>query len=117
MCVQVFGNSPSPAVAPYGLRLSAQVGEQTFGTDMKEFVTKNFYVDDGLISLSTSEQVVDLVKRTQQALLHGGNLRLHKIASNSERVINSFPTEDLVKELKDLRLDKDTVPVQRSLGV
>ena len=84
---------------------------------MKRFVTKNFYVDDGLISLSTSEQVVDLVKPTQQALLHGGNLRLHKIASNSERVMNSFPTEDLAKELKDLHLDKDTVPLQRSLGV
>ena len=118
MCVHIiFRNSPSPAVATYGSKLTAQVWERTFGTDMREFVTKNFYLDYGLISLLASEQIVDLVKQTQQALLHEGNLRLHKIASNSERVMNSFPTVDLAKELQNLYLDKDIAPVQRSLGI
>ena len=42
MCVHVFGNSPSSEVATYGLRLMAPAGARTFGTEMKEFVTKNF---------------------------------------------------------------------------
>lgn len=35
MCVHVFGNTSSPAVAPFGLRKTLQVGEQVFGTDMR----------------------------------------------------------------------------------
>lgn len=44
MNVHVFGNSPSPAVAIYGLRRAAQAGEKEHGTDAKQFVIRNFYV-------------------------------------------------------------------------
>ena len=52
MTVHVFGNSPSPAVATYSLRRSAEHGEEEHGADAKEFVFRNFYVDDGLTSVS-----------------------------------------------------------------
>ncbi|VDI78659.1 Hypothetical predicted protein [Mytilus galloprovincialis] len=54
MRVHVFGNSPSPAVATYGLRKTAQSGEEIYGSDVLDFVNRNFYVDDGLMSLPTA---------------------------------------------------------------
>lgn len=116
MRVHVFGNSPSPAVAIYGLRRSAQEGEKRHGGDSRHFVERHFYVDDGLISLPSESEAIDLIKRTQ-ASLSESNLRLHKIASNSVAVMQAFPPEDLAAGLKDLGLENGVLPAQRSLGL
>ncbi|KAI4881114.1 hypothetical protein NFI96_016565, partial [Prochilodus magdalenae] len=116
MRVHVFGNSPSPAVAIYGLRRAAQEGEKRYGSDSRHFVERHFYVDDGLVSLPSELEAIDLLKRTQASLAQS-NLRLHKIASNSVAVMQAFPPEDLAAGLKDLGLDKEALPVQRSLGL
>ena len=63
MCRHVFGNSSSPAIATYGLRKSVENSDD----DVKSFVNKDFYVDDGLTSLSCSSEAVSLLKRTQLA--------------------------------------------------
>lgn len=94
MTVHVFGNSPSPAVATFGLRRTAEISEAEFGNDVKDYVLRNFYVDDGLSSQATSSQAIDLMKRTQQALLKNGGLRLHKIASNDVTVMSAFSNDD-----------------------
>ena len=44
------------------------------------------------------------------------NLRLHKFASNKKEVLEALPPEDRAKDLKDLDLRHDSMPVQRSLG-
>lgn len=116
MKVHVFGNSPSPAVAIYNLRRAAQEGEEEHGTDAKQFVMRNFYVDDGLASFSSNEEAIDILKRTREMLAES-NVRLHKIASNSSKVMEAFPSEDLAKDLKDLDLGTDSLPLQRSLGL
>lgn len=116
MRVHVFGNSPSPAVATYGLRRAAQEGEQRHGPDSRHFVERHFYVDDGLVSVPTASEAIDLLKRTQASLAES-NLKLHKIASNCVTVMQAFPAEDLAASLKDLGLDSETLPVQRSLGL
>lgn len=113
MTVHVFGNSPSPAVATYGLRKSVSEADD----DVRNFVIRNFYVDDGLISCPYEMETADLVKRTQQALMEGGHLRLHKIASNSKVVLQMCDSSDLAKDHKDLDIGQDTLPIQRSLGV
>lgn len=117
MCVHVFGNSPSPAVATYGMRRAALDAETSLGSDISSFVERNFYVDDGLTSLPTSTEAIDLLQRTQKALWTYGNLRLHKIASNDETVMRSFSSEDLAKDLVNLDLGSETLPLQRSLGL
>ncbi|XP_071139321.1 uncharacterized protein [Mytilus edulis] len=117
MCVHVFGNSPSPAIASYGLRKTAMEGENEFGSDMLDFVTRDFYVDDGLTSKPSSAEAIDLMKRTKSALKSIGNIRLHKISSNVEEVMHSFDNEDLAKSLKDLDLSSDILPIQHSLGM
>ncbi|XP_013856435.1 uncharacterized protein LOC106512341 [Austrofundulus limnaeus] len=93
MKVHVFGNSPSPAVAIYCMRRAAQQGEQEHGSDARQFVERQFYVDDGLTSVATPEEAVDLLLRTKNMLAES-NLRLHKVASNCSQVMEAFPTED-----------------------
>ena len=45
MTKHVFGNSPFPAVAIYGLRKCSEFADP----NVKDFVQRHFYVDDGLI--------------------------------------------------------------------
>lgn len=113
MRVHVFGNSPSPTVATYGLRRSVIDAEP----DVKNFVFHNFYVDDGLTSCDTEEKAVSLMKRTQRALMKGRMLRLHKIASNSKSVLSQFDQDDLAKDLKSMDFGSEVIPMQRTLGV
>lgn len=106
MKVHVFGNSPSPAVAMYCMRRAALKGEPEHGSDARNFVERQFYVDDGLTSVATPEEAIDPLTRTQEMLAES-NLRLHKVASNSSQVMVAFPAEDHAKDLKDLDLGVD----------
>ena len=115
MTVHLFRNGPSPVVATYGLRRTVDDGEE-HDPEVKEFVQRNFYVDDGLVSKPTAEEVVTLIKNTQ-ATLATANLGLHKVVSNSVSVMKAFPTEDLAKDICSLDLTQDNLPAHRSLGV
>lgn len=115
MTVHIFGNSPSPAVAIYGLRKASQVQEDGDSTT-KSFVKQHFYVDDCLVSFPSDDEAITVVKRAQETLA-ASNLKLHKIASNSINVMKAFSKEDLAKGLKDLDLAADFPPMQRSLGI
>lgn len=115
MTVHVFGNSPSPAVAIYCLRRTAS--EATESTpEAKEFVMRNFYVDDGLASFPTEADAIKILQ-TSQEMLAESNIRLHKIASNSSSVMQAFPTEDWAKGVKDFDFGGESPPLQRSLGL
>lgn len=89
MRVHILGNSPSPAVATYDLRKSVDSLTSVY-RDVNDFVHKDFYVDDGLKSLSSPNEATYLMKNTQTALGEYGNLRLHKITSNSKEVVTAF---------------------------
>lgn len=116
MTVHVFGNSPSPAVAIYGLRRAALQEEDEYGLEAKQFVLRDFYMDDGLASFPTSDLAIHVLKQTKE-MLAVSNIRLHKIASNHKAVMEAFPPEERAKELKGLALGVDPLPVQRSLGL
>eukprot|EP00064_Thunnus_orientalis_P021144 superscaffoldBa00006246_g21299 len=102
MRVHVFGNSPSPAVAIYRLRRAVREGEQEYGADTVQFVESHFYVDDGLLSLATEAEAINLLQRIQ-AFLSDSNRRLHKFVSNCQAVMDAFPPEDYVAEDGDTR--------------
>ena len=89
MNVHLFGNGPSPAVATYGLRRTVVDSEEEYGMEAKKFICRNFYVDDGLTSLSYTQGATDLVK-SAQATLATANLRLHILVSNSVEVMEAF---------------------------
>ena len=116
MNVNLFGNRPSPAVASYGLKKTESDGEEKFGAAAARFVHRNFYVDDGVTSLPTADEAIELVTTTQKMLAEA-NLRLHKVISNSVKVMEAFPNEDRGKDLRDLDLRCDPLPPQRSLCV
>jgi hypothetical protein len=117
MCVHVFGNGPSPAIATYGLRKAALETVDEYGEDVCTFVNKNFYVDDGIVSTRSPEETVSLIKRTQSALEKGGNLRLHKIMSNYREVLKCFQPSDLALGNVALGESKMDFGDQRVLGI
>lgn len=80
MKMHVFGNSPSPAVAIYGLRRAAELGEEEHGSDTKQIIFRNFYVDDGLTSVSSEKEAIELLQHVRMMMAES-NIRLHKIAS------------------------------------
>lgn len=116
MCVHIFGNSPSPSVAMYGLKKAAASVETDFGSDVRTFIERDFYVDDALKSFPTEQEAVHVLKRTQQALA-SSNLRLHKVTSNRLAVLEAFSPEDRAKDVENLDLCAQDLPVQRSLGL
>ncbi|XP_073714092.1 uncharacterized protein [Misgurnus anguillicaudatus] len=116
MCVHVFGNRPSPAVAIYGLHRTAKEEEKNFENEVNVFVEHDFYVDDALKSFPTEAAAINVLKQTQD-MLAVANLRLHKIISNRPAVIDAFHPEDRAVDVKDVDLFFEDTPVQRSLGV
>ena len=76
----------------------------------------DFYVDDGLKSCPSEEEAIHLIQEIQTAMKLHGNLRLHKFASNSKKVMEAFDSEDFAKDLVNLDFDKDLL-TQRSLGL
>jgi hypothetical protein len=46
-----------------------------------------------------------------------GGIRLHKFVSNSKEVITVIPLDDRAKDIQDLNLRHDRLPVERALGV
>lgn len=107
MTVHVFGNSPSPAVATYGLRKAVEHCEE----EVKDYVGHNFYVDDGVTSVPRAEQAVSLVTKTKASLKENGGLNLHKIASTDREILKAFNKKDLCEELRQVDLNDTSVPL------
>ena len=114
MNVHRFGAVSSPGCA-FGLHKTAQEGESEFGEDIANFLRNDFYVDDGLKSIKTKEDATHLITKSQAICARAG-LHLHKFASNSVEVLEAVPIDDCAKEIKDVDLRHDTLPIQRSLG-
>ena len=55
-----------------GFRLTVEGADES----VKRYVCRDFYVDDGLSSVPTSEEAVKLLKKTQSVLMDEGKIRL-----------------------------------------
>lgn len=62
-------------------------------------------------------EVIDLMRRLQKALDEEGKIRLHKIVSNVQEVMDAFPPDDLGKDIKDFSIGDYDNLVQHSLGL
>lgn len=116
MCVHLFGAVSSPGCANFGLKQIATDYESELGSDVSNFVRKNFYVDDGLTSLPTDQEAVHLIERSREMCSKGG-VRLHKFLSSSKEVLQHIPPDDRAKGFENIDLLNDTLPVERALGV
>ncbi|XP_078347357.1 uncharacterized protein LOC144632559 [Oculina patagonica] len=116
MTVHLFGATSSPGCANFALKSTANDFEKEFGTTAADFLRNDFYVDDGLKSVSSVEEAVKLVTDVKQMCNRGG-FRLHKFVSNSKEVISRIPEPDRADGVKELNLDLDSLPLERALGV
>ena len=116
MKVHLFGAVSSPGCANFALKRTADDFEEVFGREPAEFVRDDFYVDDGLKSVSSATQASSLIKSTKCLLAKGG-FNLHKFISNSKDVIEGIPKEQRASGIKELDLAKDGLPIERALGV
>ena len=91
-------------------------GVQHYGKDVATCVKRNFYVDDELVSTTSPEEAIKLVKATK-LMISDSHINLHKVSPNSQAVMDAFNSEDKAKELCDIDLAKDEPPFQRSLGI
>ena len=90
MAVYLFGATSSPGCAYFALKRTASDYEGQYGTEAANFVKNNFYVDDGLKSVSTPEAAISLIKNTK-SLCQKGAFNLHKFISNHKAVRISKP--------------------------
>ncbi|KAK3727738.1 hypothetical protein QZH41_005197 [Actinostola sp. cb2023] len=116
MRVHLFGATSSPGCANLGLKTTADDNESELGVEPAEFLRKNFYVDDGLKSVETSNEAISIIKSSREMCQKGG-FRLHKFMSNTKEVIESVAVEDRAKGIKNIDLDKEPLPLERVLGV
>lgn len=107
--------SSSLVCANFGLKHLAKQGQGQFSDDTVRFIQRNFYVDDGLTSVSTEKEAIKFIKESRE-LFHAGKLRLHKFVSNSEKVMETIPEYECAV-VKDLDMALSSPPMERALGV
>ena len=81
MKVHPFGAGSSPGCANFGLKRTADDGEEEFGPEAADLVRRNFYVNDGLKSVETTATAISLVQSCRKMCQRAG-LRLYKFVSN-----------------------------------
>ena len=119
MNVHLFGATSSPGCANFALRHLADEHEPEYGPEVKKFVQRHFYVDDGLKSTKSEDEAISLFKNAQ-ALCSQGGLKLHKVVSNSPKVMQAVSPHDLATGVKDIdlsRMESKTTHIERALGV
>ena len=116
MTVHLFGATSSPGCSNFTLKSTANDNEREIGSTAPNFLREDFYVDDGLKSVPSVDEAVQLIKDVKE-MCKRGEFRLHKFTSNSKEVISSVPLEDKVEEIKNIDLDQDVLPIEHALGV
>ena len=110
----VFGCSSSPSVAIFCMRYTAELPAAESLELGKKFINKSFYVDDGIASFVNADQAIQTVAEAKTILDNCG-VRLHKILSNSVKVMQAFPPSERAEGYHSL--DYVEPHVHRTLGV
>jgi hypothetical protein len=110
--VHPFGATSSPFCASFALRRTADDFCTMFDEKTISTIKENFYVDDCLVSVDTSEEASTLVNELTR-LLECGGFRLHKWCSNSREVLDSIPVSERSSDLVDL----SSSDLQKTLGL
>ena len=116
MTVHLFGAASSPGCSNFALKTTASDNEDKLGSAAAEFLRRDFYVDDGLKSVPSIEDAVELVRSVKEMCKRGG-FNLHKFTSNNKEVIQHIPEADRAEDIKNLDFVREVLPVERALGV
>ena len=76
MTAHLFGARSSPSCAFFCLKQTAALSAKNCSSQTIEAIQRAFYVDDGLMSVETTEKAADLANELQNALSsYGSRLR------------------------------------------
>ncbi|XP_068238508.1 uncharacterized protein [Palaemon carinicauda] len=114
MTVHLFGARSSPSVANYALKAAADRFKDKTTEKAAEFIKEHFYVDDGLKSVATVEEAINLAKDIQMICKRGG-FHLQKFVANNAEVLKATRPDEVAQSVKNLDLTKDKLPVERTL--
>ena len=112
----MFGATSSPSCSSFALRRTAEDNKHEFSEDVVRTVKRKFYVDDCLKSVKSVENAVEVVDQLREILSKGG-FRLTKWSCNRSEVLDTIPQVERAPSVVDLDLDKDKLPMQRTLGL
>lgn len=115
MKVHLFGASSSPGCVNYGLRHLAEGSRDQYPLGF-DFVMNNFYVDDGVTSVQTTADAIQLAREARELCAIGG-LRLHKFVSSDKAVLESIPPSERANDIREPDLSFDDSLVERTLGI
>ena len=116
MTVHLFGATSSPGCANFALRKTADIYGQELGyARAADFMKSDFYVDDGLTSVATKEEAIQLIL-TSHELCKKGGFNLHKYICNNKEVLSAVPQELRSESTQSLEVKEQDV-VERTLGV
>ena len=114
MLVHLFGATSSPSCASFCLKKTASDNKGEFDEETITTVDRNFYVDDCLKSVPTTDKAARLSGQLRELLSRGG-FRLTKWLSNDRNVIATVPVTERAPSV--VSLDLENLPVERTLGV
>ena len=114
MTVHPFGAVSSPSFANFALKRTADDNQEEYGEDVAKVVRRNIYVDDMLMSVSTTTIGHKLIHDTINMASKGG-FPLGKVISNSKNIIDAVTAATRTKSIKSLDLQKEPLPAERAL--
>ncbi|KAI3351066.1 hypothetical protein L3Q82_005633 [Scortum barcoo] len=115
MKVHLFGAASSPGCASYGLKHLAKENRHIYPQG-SQFVMRDFYVDDGVTSVESTEDAIQLAREARELCATGG-LRLHKFMSNDRKVLESIPPSERATNISNMDLSFEDLPLERALGI
>lgn len=115
MKVHLFGAVSSPGCANYGLKYLAKENSLSHPVG-SQFITRDFYVDDGVTSTDTVEKAIQLAHEAREICAKGGP-RLHRFVSNNHAVLQNVPLSECAIDAKTKDLTFNDIPLERVLGI
>ncbi|CAM1309483.1 Uncharacterised protein r2_g1968 [Pycnogonum litorale] len=118
MTVHLFSAVSSPSCANYALKTTALHFKSKYGDKAAKFVENDFYMDDGLTSVASEIEAVEVVKNARNMCKMGG-FKLHKFISNNKNVLKTIPNDEQSEgfKIKNLYPDEKNCQIERALGI
>ena len=101
MLVNLFGTRSSPSCSRFSLKKTAEDNRKYFNAETIDTVNRNFYVDDCLKSVASTDEAVQLVDQLPALLIRGG-FRLTKWLSNRREVLASVSKSHRAHSVKSI---------------
>ena len=116
MNVHLFGKVDLPCIANWTLHKTAKDNEDQMSFRSSCAVLKNFYMDNYLDLLPTTQKAINTCIEVIKTLSSGG-FKLAKSISHSPKLLKELLLDSISQKHSIVDLDLQNTPMQRALGV